>query len=101
MNKMKLPSADLEFQMIRQPGQKAQDRASLRWCPMIEQLPIGGHSPVLPPEIPCPEFIFRAERVKTHLLMIAKEHGHIGRSHDPAQDIHAHHPAVNHISDDV
>ena len=58
VNKMKLPSADLEIQMIRQTGQKAQDRASLRRRPMIEQLPIGGHSPRSAARGPVPRIRF-------------------------------------------
>lgn len=42
VNEVKLLSANSNVQMIRQPGQEAQDHIPLVRCPMVEQLPVGG-----------------------------------------------------------
>ena len=101
MDNVELLSTDYDAQMVRQAGEKPQDHIPLMGSPVVEQFPVGGRSAVLPPQVSRPVLIMRTKGIQTHLLVVAQEHGHVGRSHDTIQNIHAHGAPVDHIPDDI
>ena len=101
VDEVELLCASRDVQLVRQAGEKPQDHVPLMGRPVIEQLPVGGRSAILPPQVPRPVLIVRTKGIQTHLLVVAQEHGHVGRSHDTIQNIHAHGAPVDHIPEDV
>ncbi len=101
VDKVGLLSTGYNVQMVRQTGEKPQDHIPLMGSPVVEQFPVGGRSAVLPPQVPHAVLIMRTKGIQTHLLVVAQEHGHVGRCHDLLKNIHAHSAPVDHIPEDV
>ena len=101
VNQMKVPAADGDLQAVRQPGEKTQDVVSPLGRAMVEQLPVGFHAAILPPQLPGTEFIVGPQGAQAHLLMVAQEHGHVGSLHDLLQYLYAARATVDHIPEDV
>ena len=68
---------------------------------VVEQLPVGGPSAVLSPQVAGTEFVVGAESAQTHLFVVAQEHGHVGGFHDLLQQIDAAGAPIDHIPKDV
>ena len=98
---VKLLRADLNIQMVRQTGEKPQDRIPLVESLVIEQLPVGGRTAVLPPQVPRTALTMGPQGIQAHLLVVAQEHDHVGRGHDPLEDIHSQDAPVDHILENV
>lgn len=98
VNEVKLLPANGNVQMIRQSSQEAQDHVALVRRPMVEQLPIGGRTVVLPPKLTGTELVVRAKGGETHLFVVAQQHGHVGRIHDQPQDVHTHGAPVDSVT---
>ena len=43
----------------------------------------------------------RPEGGEAHLLMVAQQHGHVGRIHDQPQDVHTHGTPVDSVTDNI
>ena len=100
-NEVELLPTDGNVQMIRQSSQEAQDHITLMGRPMVEQLPIGGRTAVLPPKLTGTKLIMRAKGGKAHLFVVAQQHGHVGRIHDQPQDVYTHSASVDGVTDDI
>ena len=101
VDEMEVSVVHREVQIVRQTGEKSQDMVSFLGRAVVEQILVGRHSAVLPPQIPSAKFVIGAEGVEAHLLMVAQEHGHIGSRHNLLQHIHTAGAPVNHIPKDV
>ena len=101
VNEVELLPVNGNVQMIWQSGQEAHDHIPLVWCAVVEKLPVGGRTAVLPPKLTSPKLIMRPEGGEAHLLVIARQHGHVGRIHDQPQDVHTHGASVDSVTDDI
>ena len=55
----------------------------------------------MPPKLTGTKLIMRAKGGKAHLLVIAQQHGHVGRIHDQPQDVYTHSASVDGVTDDI
>lgn len=101
MDQVEALTAHLQVQVIRQAGEKAQEPGLFQPCPVVEQLPVGGHTAVLPPELPGAELVVRTQGTQAHLLVVAQEHGHVGRVHDLLEGVQAQGAPVDNVAQNV